>query len=89
MPQIVLRVVFAVGLLGTGWVAARAQSGAPTFELQVDAPGGQTSIRCVRGCKLAWVERGVNPNSSPIATFEYGCNGAARCQSGRVGGWIE
>ena len=89
MTRIALRVILAVGLLGTGWVAAKAQSSAPIFELQIDAPVGQTQIRCVRGCRLAWVERGVNPNSSPITTFEYGCNGAARCQSGRLGGWID
>ena len=89
MKRTTLRFAIAIGLLGTGWIAAKAQSQAPTFELRVDAPEGQTKIQCIRGCKLAWVERGVNPNSAPIATFEYGCNGAPRCQSGTVGGWFE
>jgi hypothetical protein len=88
MTRTALRVAIAVGLLGTGWVAAKAQTQTPTFELRVDAPGGQTKIQCIRGCKLAWVERGVNPNSAPIPTFEYGCS-APRCQSGTVGGWVE
>ena len=61
MTRTVLRVMLAVGLFGTGWVTAKAQSSAPTFELQIDAPGGQTQIRCVRGCKLAWVERESTP----------------------------
>jgi hypothetical protein len=87
MARTALRVALALGLLGTGWIAAKAQTTAPTFELQVDAPGGETSIRCVRGCKLAWVQRGMNPNDSPQPTFEYRCTGA-RCGSGLVGGWI-
>ena len=88
MRRNALRVAMAIGLLGTGWIAAKAQTQSPTFELQVDAPGGETKIHCVRGCKLAWVERGVNPNAKPIATCEYRC-GAPRCQSGVVGGWVD
>jgi len=88
MARTALRVALALGLLGTGWVAAKAQTSGPTFELQVDAPGGETTIRCVRGCKLAWVQRGVNPNAAPQLTFEYRCTGA-RCGSGLVGGWVE
>jgi len=82
-----LKVTVALALLGTGWVAAKAQSAAPTFELVVDAPGGPTSITCVRGCTLAWVERGVNPDAEPVARFDYLCT-APRCSSGKVGGWI-
>jgi hypothetical protein len=89
MRRTALRLVIAVGLLGTGRIAAKAQTQTPTFELRVDAPDGKTMIQCIRGCKLAWVERGLNPNSVPIATFEYGCSGATRCQSGTVGGWVE
>src|SRR5213592_2352183 len=32
----------------------------PDFELVVDAPAGPTTITCVRGCRLMWVERGIN-----------------------------
>ena len=90
MTQTALRVALAIGLFGTGWGVAKAQIQTPTFELQVDAPEGNTIIKCVRGCKLAWVSRGVNPNTTPKATFEYRCSGGpARCLSGVVGGWVE
>ena len=70
-----------------GWAVGRAQTSAPTFELVVDAPEGETIIRCVRGCELAWVERGLNANASRGSTFKYACT-APRCSSGRVGGWL-
>jgi hypothetical protein len=87
MARLWLRVAVAIALMGTGWVAAKAQSSAPSFELVVEAPGGPTVITCVRGCTLAWVERGVNPRAKPIQTFEFSCTGS-QCSSGKVGGWI-
>jgi hypothetical protein len=80
-------VLVACGLVAIGWVAGRAQVPGPDFTLIVDAPEGSTNIECVEGCRLAWVERGVNPNAAPQTTFTYRCNGVARCSSGRVGGW--
>lgn len=79
--------VAALALIGIGWSLGKAQTVQPDFELVISAPGGQTSIQCVRGCELMWVERGPNPNSRPTATFSFGC-GAERCASGRIGGWI-
>jgi hypothetical protein len=87
MARRLLQIVVALALFGAGWVVARAQTPAPDFELVVDAPGGRTNITCVRGCKLMWVERGINPNATATSTFEYGCT-APRCSSARVGGWI-
>jgi hypothetical protein len=78
----------AVTMLALGWSAGRSQAPAPPdFELLVDAPPGETTIECVRGCALAWVQRGVNPSAVPIPKFTYSCSGSARCSSGRVGGW--
>jgi uncharacterized protein (TIGR03067 family) len=77
----------AVTMLTLGWVAGRAQAPAPPdFELRINAPSGETRIECVRGCDLAWVERG-NPDSRGRPEFWYSCT-APRCSSGRVGGWI-
>jgi hypothetical protein len=87
MTRLCIKGTIALALFATGWVTAKAQSAAPTFELIVDAPGGPTSITCVRGCTLAWVERGVNPNAEPVSAFDYSCT-APRCSSGKVGGWI-
>jgi hypothetical protein len=83
----VVQVVFGVILVLLGWAAGRAQTSAPVFEFVVDAPSGETTIHCVRGCELAWVERGVNADARPASSFTYRCTGP-RCSSGRVGGWI-
>ncbi len=80
-------VVLAFTLVVIGWLGAKAQSSSPDFELIVNAPSGETTVECVRGCKLAWVERGLNPNQTTDAKFTYGC-GAVRCSSGKIGGWL-
>ena len=87
MIRPVVTIAIALALCGTGWVAGRAQANAPDFEFVVDAPGGQTTVTCVRGCKLMWVERGINPNAMATSSFQYACTGP-RCSSARVGGWI-
>jgi hypothetical protein len=87
MRRLFLNATIAFALLATGWVVAKAQTPAPSFELVVDAPSGATTIRCVRGCALMWVERGINANARPTNSFNYACTGA-RCSSGRIGGWI-
>ena len=88
MRRYFVNAAVAFALMAAGWVVAKAQTPAvPDFEIVVDAPGGATTIRCVRGCTLAWVERGVNPNSKPIESFDFACSGA-RCSSARVGGWL-
>ena len=66
----------------------RPGSRARFFELIVDAPGGETTIRCVKRCHLACVERGINPKATPMPTFTYQCIGSLRCSSARVGGWL-
>ena len=88
MARVLLRAIVAIALLATGWAVARAQTPQPDFELIVDAPGGPTTITCVRGCTLMWIERGINPDNAPHASFSFSCTGA-RCSSSKVGGWIE
>ena len=88
MARSMFHIGFAVVLVFVGWVAGRAQTSAPAFELLVDAPGGETTIKCVKGCELSWVERGLNPDAAPTPAFTYRCT-APRCSSGRVGGWLD
>ena len=71
MTHLVLKATIAFALIAAGCVAAKAQIPAPDFEIIVDAPGGATTIRCVRGCKLAWVERGINPDATPNESFDF------------------
>jgi hypothetical protein len=90
MRQTLGRLVIAAGLVGLGWAAGRAQNAGPDFELVVDAPVGQTSVECRRGCTLAWVERGV-PDGGSQTTFTFRCGGAGaeRCSSYAIGGWVK
>ena len=90
MIRLLVRALIACLLIATGWVAAKAHQSAPDFEIVVNAPVGETTIECKRGCNLAWVERGVNPNATPIPTFEFRCGGGGvgRCSSATVGGWL-
>ncbi len=64
MKRIALRLFLAGGLIGMGWTIGRAQASSPDFELRIDAPGGETSVTCVRGCELAWIQRMV-PGTLP------------------------
>ena len=88
------RAIAWIALLGAavalGWITGSAQTSEPDFEIVVNAPEGETTIQCVRGCDLAFVERGVNPNSKPMPTFRFQCRGTvhSRCSSMKVGGWI-
>lgn len=88
MARVILRTMIVLAAIGLGWAVGQAQTSEPEFEIVVDAPVGSTTITCVKGCKLAWVERGVNPNDTPMTTFRYECEGGTvRCSSGKVGGW--
>ena len=92
MKRIALKLLLAIGLVAIGWTVGRAQPSYPDFELRIDAPRGQTTITCVRGCGLAWIQRSP-PGNYPgqDSVFTYSCGGPnadMRCDSGRVGGWI-
>ena len=69
MKRRALRMLAAAGLLALGWTAGRAQTSAPDFELIVNSPEGEVSVECVRGCELAWTERGVNVRARRMTTF--------------------
>lgn len=92
MGRVILKALLVIALVGAGWIAGRAQSAGPDFEIRVNAPEGETTVECVRGCQLAWVERmdpaTVVPNQT-FFTYKCGGSGGQRCNSGRVGGWIK
>jgi hypothetical protein len=89
MAHMLKRVVTAAALVGSGWIVGQAQTTQPDFEILITSPIGQTSVQCVRGCDLSWVERGVNPNATATPKFTFSCSAPAdRCSSARIGGWI-
>jgi hypothetical protein len=89
MRAMILRTLVAFVLMGTGW-AAKAQISEPNFELVVEAPPGATTITCLRGCRLMWIERGIPTNGGTMRSFDFSCQGGGvqRCSSAKVGGWI-
>ena len=91
MKRSISQIAIAAGLLALGWTAGRAQTSAPDFELVVSAPKGDVTVQCVRGCELAWTERGVNLRAARMSTFTFECEGPSpmRCGSGRIGGWVK
>ena len=67
MKRIVVRIAFAVALVGLGWSVGRAQSVRPDFELIVNAPSGEITLECKRGCGLTFAEQQlVVPRSSAV-----------------------
>jgi len=90
MKRIIARVAVAVALLGFGWSAGRAQSRQPDFELMVDAPGGETTVQCVRGCNLQFHMDAGNSRNTPGPTFSFNCpGGASRCSSRTINGYLQ
>jgi hypothetical protein len=92
MTRIVVRFALAAALVVAGWLAGAAQTTAPDFvllvETQQDSAETKTTIKCVEGCGLTWIERGVNPASSVMPEFSFKCSPPETCTSARVGGWI-
>jgi hypothetical protein len=84
-------------MLLAGWTAGRAQTSSADFEFVVTTTtteaGLDTSVKCVKGCKLSWVQRGENPRAAHLTSFEFSCRGSggsvAHCPSGVIGGWIQ
>jgi len=90
MKRAIVRSGIALAFVALGWAAGRAQQTQPDFEIRIVAPAGKTQVECVRGCTLAWVERGVPDTPPTKTTFDFGCsNGGPTCSSSRVGGWIQ
>jgi hypothetical protein len=91
MRKAILRAVIAAGLVTCGWSLGRAQTPQPDFELVVDAPAGETTLTCKRGCSLLWVERGVPATAARRQQFSFRCGGPGvdRCSSYAVGGWLK
>lgn len=90
MRRIAVGLTCAAALVMTGWIAGRAQTPEPDFEISVETTlgnGAETTITCLKGCGLSWVERGVNPRASVMPQFTFRCTPTQTCASGRVGGW--
>jgi len=94
MARKVIMVGIGFLLVATGWIASGiAQDTRPDFEFTVNARAGAITVECVRGCGLAWVERGRLRGGTTEPTFTFSCSGVGgtaerACGSGRVGGWI-
>jgi hypothetical protein len=69
------------------------------FVIEVETKAGdfrETIVKCVQGCGLSFIERDLNPNSTPMRQFTFRCNHnpatdppPETCYSLRYGGWIQ
>jgi hypothetical protein len=85
------RTILAVGaflLVAFGWAVGRAQTPAPEFTLAIEAPGGRTTVKCVRGCTLQGGQDEGNPSNRPTPKYWFECSGVTQC-SATVNGWLK
>ncbi len=87
MARIALRALVAVVLIAVGWSVGHAQGSPPTFNLAIDAPIGDTSIQCKRGCELFFLRDG-SPTASNHFTLSCKGDGETRRCSGTLSGGI-
>jgi hypothetical protein len=87
MKRMVIQCVVALALVLGGWVMGRAQPVAPDFTLSVDAPGGETTVTCTKGCVLQGGRDYGNERAGYIVTYSYKCGGG-RCGA-TVNGWLK
>jgi hypothetical protein len=89
----VRRIIWSCALLTIGWVVGHAQRAEPDFMLSIDAPFGETRVKCVSGCALMGSNDLGNPNAGTMLEFLYACRGRAaanpdaRCGA-TVAGWL-
>ena len=87
MSRILRTLVLAAAMIALGWVAGRAQTSAPAFELLVTSPIGDVTVQCVRGCALREVNVANEFTARPPgATFGFACR--ERC-SVPIAGWTK
>jgi hypothetical protein len=83
MAQKMIRGAIACALVALGCAAAKAQVSAPVFELIVNAPAGETTIECARGCEISTLGERAQ------ATFKYSCRNSPNDRCGaRIAGWL-
>jgi hypothetical protein len=72
MKRFVVGLVAAVLFFGAGWLAASASlglNGSGVFRLSIDAPAGETTIKC-EGCEfLSWTAEGRAGDRHPAFNF--------------------
>jgi hypothetical protein len=90
MRSRIILLAIGVGLLALGWSAHAAQTSAPEFTLTIDAPVGETTVVCVKGCVLQGGRDYGNPDNRPSQKYGFKCGRATngRC-SARVNGWLQ
>ena len=73
MRRLLLKVVAAVLFFGLGWLAAHMAAGPQgAFKLTIDAPAGQTMLKC-EGCQfLTWTADGHADQRQPVINFSCG-----------------
>ena len=88
MARLVAALVVAVGWVGLGWSVGRAQSAAPDFEIVIHGALGDTDVKCLKGCKLAYREKS-GPVDSAKAKEEVAFDCAQQRCEVFASGWVQ
>src|SRR5687767_6913094 len=88
MTRAALQLVLAVVLVIIGWSAGQAQGKALYFDLSIDAPVGETTIRCTRGCEFFVLKQGQPTASSQFTLACQGDAGPKGCSGGVAGALV-
>jgi len=59
-------VFLAFVLVGVGWAVGYAQRPEPEFMLEIDAPVGETRLKCVSGCEFDGSKRSGKSKCGPV-----------------------
>jgi len=83
------RAVWALVLIGLGWVVGAAERPEPEFMIAIEAPVGETRLECLSGCKLVGARDLPNPRADQMKVYSYGCSGpdVQHCRA-QVAGWL-
>lgn len=87
--SIARKLLMSSALVACGFVAGHARTPEPQFVLALDAPAGESSVRCISGCELLGGRDLGNPAAGRMAEYRYSCSGTGttRCAA-RVAGWL-
>ena len=73
---------------GMGWMAAKAQTSEPNFEVVVNAPSGETTIECVRRLRARMGGARPQPEFEADEDLHVQVRWRLQVLIARVGGWV-
>lgn len=87
--SIAKQAIWSILLVAFGFIAGHAQTSEPDFMLAINAPGGETNVKCLSGCELMGARDLGNPDAGRMVEYDFGCSGPnANVCGAQVAGWV-